>query len=267
MKKRNDNPNHSILFCLAAIAATAIACGSAPPPKPEEPAYTPRYTYPVQSSGEKIDVTVGLIAPQYGEKAKAAATPVFPGMPALPNPWEDNLGQNFRSGLRSGFNELLAAKGFNVTGPFDSLENMTFPEKKGADFILYPELDVTLSQTFDNKQTRQEGNSWSGYTSVSTCDLVLSMGGDISIVAKEPLSGEKMWIKRVEMSDAGQTFHIEGDACSGLGDLPREAQNAKGRLYQSAFEQVMSALDRYVSGEEFQMLKAQAAELREKKAY
>ena len=29
----------------------------------------------------------------------------------------------------------------------------------------------------------------------------------------------------------------------------------------------MSALDKYVSGEEFQMLKKQAAELREKKAY
>jgi len=265
MKRSKSVLNTTVLFCLTAVAVTAIACGSAPPPTPEEPAFTPSYSYSVQSSGEKIDVTVGLIAPQYGGKASSVATVAFPGMPAAPSPWEDALGRNFNSGMRSAFNELLSAKGFDVTGPFDSLENMTFPEKKGADFVLYPEIDVALSQNVESRGTGDGNRYW------NVCEVTLSIGGNILIVAKEPLSGEKMWMKRVEIvGGQAQTFNYKTESlyelCQSV-PLPRDAQNVKAKMLEDAFTTVMTALDKYVTGEEFQMLKKQAVELREKKAY
>ena len=65
----------------------------------------------------------------------------------------------------------------------------------------------------------------------------------------------------------GRCFLRPGKAAAARIPAHGDAQNAKARLYQIAFQKVMSALDKYVSGEEFQMLKKQAAELREKKAY
>jgi hypothetical protein len=38
-------------------------------------------------------------------------------------------------------------------------------------------------------------------------------------------------------------------------------------MLEGAFSTVMTAVDKYVSGEEFKVLKKQASELREKKAY
>ena len=261
---------------LATLAVVLCSCGAAPPPPPETPPYVPSYAFSATGSGGKIDVTVGLVAPQFGDQTKGAVysmgkVPIeSPGVSMQTNAWDDDLAKNFVSGLRTTFNELLSAKGFNVTGPFDSVDNMTFPEKKGADFVLYPEVDVALSQTVTLKGVVQDGNEFTGYDSKNDCELTLSIGGNVLIVVKEPLSGEKMWMKRVEIV-GGQSQTIAYKTASAdvacTAALSREGQNAKAKLLEDAFKAVMTALDKYVTGEEFQMLKTQATELREKKAY
>lgn len=238
----------SIKLSTVLILSCFIATCVPPAVAVKQTVYTPKFTYSPSSSGEKIDVTIGLVSPQFTR------------------PFEMNdVMRNYVSGIKSGFDELLSAKGFNITGPFDSVDIMTYPEKKGADLILYPEVDAYMSKKVERTGSRDDGNPWSGSRIVMLCDITLSVTGNISFIVKEPLSGEKMWIKRLEVTEPSQTFHLEGESCEG--DSSVELKNAMAKMTESTFTAVMQALDKYVNGEEFVMLKKQAAELREKKAY
>jgi len=235
-----------------------LGCASAPP-RPKAPPYEPRFGYSVPSAGQKVDVTVGLVAPQFSGDGATY-------WQASKN--DEVAGAMFR-GLRTSFNELLVAKGFNVSGPFDSVDNMTFPEKKGADFVLYPEIDVRGAVELSEIQQVQSGNSLTGYQFDYRCDAKIKMNGAVLIIAKEPLSGEKMWVKKVEVTIPDSQLTTEGDYCKpGSGAKPAEdVRTAWGKVHESMYSAVMSNLDKYVSGEEFQMLKTQAGELRAKKSY
>jgi len=160
---------------------------------------------------------------------------------------------------------LLVAKGFTVTGPFLSVQDMTFPEKKGADFVFYPEIDVNAAVKIENIGADTRFGIL-GSTVVSTCDLVLSGSGNIGVLVVEPLSGEKMWIKRIDVTVPKKAMKAEGDACTG-GKPPQALENEWAMLHEQMYNTVMKAVDRYVNGEEFQTLKRQSLELRAKKAY
>lgn len=242
----------------AVCALVFLACGGAET-RPAEPPYEPTFSYamPAQAA-EKIDVTVGIIAPQFGADAAEYGKGAKAG---------DTAVEGMVRGLRTGFEALLTAKGFNTAGPFDSLDNMTFPEKKGCDFVLYPVIDVSDGFAVANQRAVDEGNMLSGSHIVMHCDVTLRLSGVVLIEAKEPLSGEKMWIKKIDI--AGTPLQWEGrDAvCGGQKGAPQDIYNGWARAHEAMYTEVMSSLDRYVSAEEFQMLKRQAQELREKKAY
>ena len=228
----------------ALVAAVLCAgCGGAAPPPP--PAYAPTYSYKTPPAAQKIDVTVGLVAPQF----------TADGSGIRRRTQTDDTEKRFVSALRTSFDELLVAKGFNITGPFDSVDNMTYPEKKTADFVIFPELDLSASLV-----TNTLPGSY-------VCQWTVNLGGNVSLVAKEPLSGEKMWIKRVDVPNVSKNFQgpeSEWGNCE-IRPVPQKATNELLKGYEAIYAVTMQALDRYVSGEEFQVLKKQSQELRAKK--
>lgn len=245
---------------LLALAAFLASCASTASKTPVEQPYQPNYQYSVNPASEKIDVTVGIIAPQfsgggveYWKRAKEDA----------------DAGEAIRA-LRSSFESLLTSKGFNTAGPYESLDDMTFPEKKGCDFVFYPELDLdgkyVISNLRDEEQTSLAGALLGGSNILTVCDATVRLSGSVQIVAREPLSNEKMWVKRLSLTSAPQTFRASGAACGGTA-VTREINNAWKKMHEAMYQEVMRGLDQYVSAEEFQMLKRQAAELRAKKTY
>lgn len=244
------------LFTIALAAVIFAGCSAAERAAPKEPPYSPKFNYSANGSGAKIDVSVGLIAPQFeGDGQKYWATQK-----------DDDVAKGMVRGMRTSFEALLTTKGFNTSGPFDSLDNMTFPEKKGCDFVLFPAIDVDVIVKASNLHYEEEGNPLTGSSQVLYCDMVLQASGAIQIIAKEPLSGEKMWIKRIDVSPPNRSMTGRAEECQGRA-VSQELNNAWARLHEQMFVSVMKGLDSYVSPEEFQMLKRQAQELREKKAY
>jgi hypothetical protein len=240
-------------------ATLVTACGPTAPPRPTVKPYAPSFSYASQKSAQKLDIAIGVVGAEFAGMGKIY--------------WSqnrtDDVARRMVSGLRSGFNELLINKGFGVAGPYDSLENMTFPEKKGSNFVLYAELDIAATAKASNQNTDVSTNYLTGsQTTTQTCDVTFALQGDISLVVKEPLSGEKMWIKRLEVAQQSPPVEVEGHACLGVG-VPKgvAAKNAWARMHEGTFKQVMKALDKYVNGEEFLVLQRQAKELRAKKAY
>jgi hypothetical protein len=87
------------------------------------PDYQGNFGYKAASSGQKLEVSIGVVNPQFSANSLAYKTrgendPVF---------------KQLVSSLGATFNEVLIAKGFNTKGPFASLNDMTFPDKKGSD--------------------------------------------------------------------------------------------------------------------------------------
>lgn len=253
----------------------------APPPAPKN--YEPNFSYKAANTGQKLDVTVGVISPQFTDNVKLYHQ----------NFETNEIVKRTVSSLGATFNEVLVAKGFNTKGPFVSLNDMTFPEKKGSDLLLYPEFDFQVNVTAENKHAaepekpaeppKEEGSSFLGglikkdekkapaapkAPPKMVCDVSLSVSGNILFVAQEPLSGERMWIKRLDVSASPQTFPTqEGPMCDGSRDWSTEIKNAWAKAHEIVYQSSMKAFDNYVNGEEFQQLKAQSQELRQKKAY
>lgn len=243
-----------------AVAAFLASCASTASKTPIEQPYQPNYQYSVSPAAEKSDVTVGIIAPQFTGS----------GLEYWKGNKEDAAAREAIRALRSSFESLLTAKGFNTAGPYESLDDMTFPEKKGCDFVFYPELDLEGKVVISNQQTENQTSFTDallgGSSLVMVCDQTVSLSGSVQIIAREPLSNEKMWVKRFAMTGAPQTFRGSGITCGGT-VVTREVHNAWIKMHEAMYQEIMQGLDKFVSAEEFQMLKRQAAELRAKKTY
>lgn len=247
----------------ALVTATLMqACMAAAPAAPEKPVYQPNFSYAVADSGHKVDITLGIVAPQYSGD----------GVEWWKQNRADSISAAMARSLRTSFTELFTAKGFNAAGPFDSVDEMTFPEKKGCDFVLYPDFDIQIAmQTRGGVQAqpKQETKIFSFGPSASpaSCSAKLVMSGTVLLTVKEPLSGEKIWIKKVDISQPDRTLDFTDTDCIVADGTLRGARDAWAKANEDVYQTVMKSLDRYVSAELFKDFQRQSQELRAKKVY
>ncbi len=133
--------------------------------------YTPKYVY--QSAAP---------APQKQDVAIAIVNPILKGMVA------GGDGVNMLKALPSALTDLITAKGMTYRGPFEQLDTMTFPDKKGSDLALYPEIE--LEALWEVSNYRAENRGFINGSTVGVCDVKLSSKGRVSFVVIEPLSKE-----------------------------------------------------------------------------
>ena len=267
----------------ALVPIQLIGCmASAPPPKPAITPYDANFTFKSPAQGQKLGVTIGVVSPEFKPGAKMYRD----------GHKDDPVLRAMLSAMNATFNEVLVAKGFNTKGPFDSVDEMTFPDKKGSDLLLYPEFDFQVDLTAENKQQAATqpggGQSFSfpfapkpkpapggGGSTPETfrwaCDAVVAVSGNISFIAMEPLSKEKMWVKKLDVTKAKSIVSgQEGDVCAHpdmSGGWTQEVKNAWSHAHEAVFQASMKALDDFVNGEEFQRLKSQSLEIRNRKTY
>jgi hypothetical protein len=258
--------NHSNDLCCVFRIVVAVVlmqgCMAAAPAAPEKPPYQPNFTYAVADSGHKIDITLGIVAPQYSGD----------GVEWWKQNKTDGISAAMARGLRTSFTELFTAKGFNAAGPFDSVDEMTFPEKKGCDFVLYPDFDVQISMVTrggvqDQPKPETKIFSLGPSAAPSSCSAKLVMSGTILLTVKEPLSGEKIWIKKVDISQPDRMLDFTDTDCIVADGTLRGARDAWAKANEDVYQNVMKSLDRYVSVELFKDFQHQSQELRTKKVY
>jgi len=242
-----------------ALTLLLVGCASAPPPVAS---YTPRFAF-AYPGGEApaTDVTIAIVKPV--EVNAAMPLPAGSAM-AAPSPKRAQLDADFKNGIVAQLQELLGKKGFKQTGPYDDLNSMTFPDKKGSDLTLTTQLGLTLRLPPTSTEMEQGfGNQlMGGGVMVMSSRGKCAITGSVSFVMLEPLSGEKIWIKKVDLPPT------EAD-CTGKG-TPENfnvVDNGVAQLYEKAFQLVMKKAWDYLSPEEIMLLKKQSQELRAKKVY
>jgi hypothetical protein len=256
--------------------AFQFGCAGAPPPAAVVPPYEPNFAYAAPSSAQKTDITLGLVRPQFKDSS---------AMYHQKYRDDDTVKAMLRS-MDASIGEILVAKGFKTTGPFDSVNEMTFPEKKTADLLFYPEFDFTIEVKRVNPHpapAKSTGFNIPLFGSSApkkdvdpthpalVCDAVIEAVGDVNFVAAEPETDQKMLNKKLDVTSAKQTIpDQEGDFCTNSDDpsqWPIKVKNAWNLAHELVFQSSMKALNDYVNVDEMQSFKASIKEVRDKKSY
>lgn len=157
----------------------------------------------------------------------------------------------------------LIAQGFAVTDTFDSVNNMTFTQKRNTSALFTAHIKIDISEN--------------SFTTIVD-GMPVSAEGDLNAKAKlqvstvEPLSGEIVWLKSVPISDVtaalNYPYYTQLQATDVI--IPNElvsTTNSIDRLFADSAQAIVDAVNKYVSVEEFQFLNADIDKIKQIKRY
>jgi hypothetical protein len=225
--------------------------------KEETTKYIPRFTWnpPTKELAGSTDITFAVVSPSYATREQWMTMTLF---------------KDFSKYLGRNFEELLVAKGFTIKCPFESLESMTYPDKKGSDLAIYPSLELTLDisriQTMSQNHINILGPDYA--TFYQEGDVLI--GGRVNLVAIEPLSGEKMWIKNIVLED--KTVHCKSEFATreyptGLNYDDTGIYNPISHAFETYYQKILQTSWEYINTEEMAQVVKKSKEIRDKKVF
>jgi hypothetical protein len=201
----------------------------------------------------------------------------------------DPVAKGFTRSLSIDLDKLLIAKGMTVTGPFESLDAMTYPDKKNADLSLTPDLIMNVT-------VKQGGWTRNGQNLIMPVEVTVD--GSLSLVMREPLSSEKIWIKKLPFQSVTKSGQVVAKAQTlvagaNYGSLQGknkvsllELMNASGKVVvqpgeivvdgeaeamadciKDSYKPILDTVWNYINGQEVKILKEKATEVRKLKRY
>jgi len=196
--------------------------------------------------------------------------------------------KSFAGSIGEDVEARLVAKGMTTKGPF-SLSEVTYPDKKGADLTVM--INVIFDIQYTNQKFLREG-TFVGNRHGKVYSGNMSVGVKVFYYMLEPLSEEKMWIKKLDLGvqDYNYEFareqeqyvsgtHFVSDGCGGgynqttyaWRDLDTYLYDGRAKIFsdilKDAYPQVMKTANVYFDVNEMLNLKAKSQEIRERKRY
>jgi hypothetical protein len=216
-----------------------------------------------------IPVNVAVVNPYYKDAESVLTNELF-----------SSVGKGFSTSMGNDLDKILIAKGMTTTGPFPSLDEITYSEKKNAALTLAPRIFVTADIKYDSElqpTARDVGTTMERH-------FTMNITGWISFIMQEPLSGEKMWIKKLELEPVKvegveiyeATAQYRADGCGGsalVGYSPTNKKLYVGQTEAMAgalkklYPVILSQFEKYLDSEEMVQLKTKGQEIRALKVY
>jgi hypothetical protein len=264
-----------VLFCtwLGILPSCATSTNTAAPLPSSS--WGERYAYSYDLSRTErndpgsIPVNVAVVNPYYRDAEGAFTNELF-----------SSVGKGFSTSMGSDLDKILIAKGMTTTGPFPSLDEITYSEKKSAALTLAPKVFISA----DIKYTGELHPVARSVGTTMEREFTMNITGWISFIMQEPLSGEKMWIKKLELEpvkvDGVEIFEAtaqyQNSGCGGpvlVGYNPTAKKLYQGQTEAMAgalkkmYPIILSQFEKYLDGEEMVQLKAKGQEIRALKVY
>jgi len=244
------------LFSLAVL--TLGGCATTKVQKTSQP-YIPKFDFtpPAVTQNPSLQVTFALVGAKYSEDQPW--TKVFPF-------------NNFSKNLSSDLQEVLTVRGYTLRGPFSQYDEITFPDKKGCDFVLTPILDVKV-EVLNNQTVTVSKNIFSAKLNKYSQQATIHISGRVTLTIRESLSNELMSSKSIELPDT--TFMVQGEKVYGYDDLPLSEIKTTdpaiaspiGKVLEGIYRRVMQTAWDHLNPDEMAILKNQAEEIKKKKVY
>ncbi|MDP2683298.1 MAG: hypothetical protein Q8P28_10985 [Deltaproteobacteria bacterium] len=168
----------------------------APPPPPPLPVshwgdnYFYNYEPPKKLPPASIKATVIVVNPFYKDAESSLIDPIYA-----------QVGKGFSKSMGVDLDKIIIAKGMTSVGPYLTLDDVTYPDKKNADITLAPRVFITTDTKYDEwAYVYYSGkNLEDSKITVKERKFEMKIGGWVAYEMREPLSGEKMWVKKLEM--------------------------------------------------------------------
>lgn len=214
--------------------------------------YSPVFDYspPVEAKPGSADVTFAVVG--------AVGSDLIPTL------------QQFGQNMAQDFYEILTAHGYTVRGPFRTYDDMTFPDKKGSDLVLIPDLQI-IGNSSGIRWSQSFGVALLGGTAF-TGEGSLVVSGRVNLVVAESLSREKMWTKSVDIPPI--TIVVEETAMYSNSNVPLDVLMKEDGIYndvakalEAQYKTILARAYQYLDPEEMRIVKKQAQEIRSKKVY
>lgn len=245
--------DHSFNYLLLMMCVTLIVGCSAVAPQIINP--TPNFSWEPPGKEAPQNITIALVRPYFGSDAKFMSYSKDPYL------------RTFLDSIQTDLQRTLLAKGFNVTGPFENFDTMTFPNKKDAVLALMPEFVLVIDEKYTDTYRNESGSYFKMKGNIV-------MNGFIKFTVVEPISEQKIWIKKINTPE--QTEGIEVDLMySNLqkGELNQMNANKDNRqaalvnMLNRIYPEAMGKFWNYLNTEEIEMMRKDSLDARARKGY
>lgn len=251
-----------------------------------KPVYTdlfsfPRFEIPPAEKPVSIDLTTVITVPEYKDTYNqnyAGGAQVTSGGTMTTDMLK--VFKSFAGSVGEDIEAQLVAKGMTTKGPFLP-EEVTYPDKKGADLTI--ETNVIFDIHYTNHRYRRT-DYFQGGERAKVYSGTMTVGVKVYYNMLEPLSAEKMWIKKLDLGvqdytyeyGVGEERYQSGyDECGGPIYSYRETntyvydQRAKifSDILKKDYPRVMDTAWNYLNTDEMLNLKMKSREIRERKRY
>lgn len=186
------------------IAAIGFISGCVPPEVLQAPPAPPlplshwgdNYYYdfepPTKQQPASVNATIIVVNPFYKDAESALIDPIYA-----------QVGKGFSKSMGVDLDKVIIAKGMTSVGPYATLDDVTYPDKKNADITLAPRVFLTTETKYDKAEyvhyTGNRDMDEKGDAVYFQRKFELKIGGWVAYEMREPLSGEKMWVKKLEL--------------------------------------------------------------------
>jgi hypothetical protein len=166
--------------------------------------------------------------------------------------------------------KILISKGINVTDNYWNRNDMTFSQKRDSSILFYPVIQIYIDQnTVDILKSVNNGRAKKTKTVGK-----LQVRAKVELVALEPLSGEKIWLKSLPLkrkkfeTDISYEGYLKSSkniftVDSKAKNIAKEVDDLIVEIYNKVIEGVV----KYVDYEEFLLLNKDIAKIKNIKRY
>lgn len=187
--------------------------------------------------------------------------------------FESDYKARLTSAIQTTMEELISKRGFTTKGPFTTLDEINYGDKKSMYLISTPKLAISV----DSKPTSRE---CSGLVCTEKGEIQVS--ADLTFKLIEPLTGQSMMTKRIDMTNLSTPKsyikqwqnYVDPVSVAGMvakSKAPESLQDNTDKTMTEAindfYQQAMSKLDTMLSREEILSFQADIAQLKALKRF
>jgi hypothetical protein len=264
-----------VVSCILAILCFVIVACMTYRPMPSSPATYKfsGYNIPETTRPASVRFTVAIVEPAYKEAISQTYSRVV---------------KSFSGSIGTGLDQILVAKGMTTKGPYTSLDELPYPDKKNSNLTLTETVFIQAVEQADSKGARGYAQSSNTYYTNSQgrnvlCEVTsgkLTVDVWLTFELREPLSNEKMWIKRLDLGTMERSYQVgvekymyqdPGNPWVQQWRLGEEQFNTKpdalAGILNEAYPKIMNSAWIYLNTEELLKLNEKVTEIRQLKRY
>ena len=232
-------------LALACLFGCAMPQQSSPPP----PTEIPRFSFkPPSEAAARSKIVIAVIKPQTKGSLFTGNTVAGGQDMARVQMLTRQMLESAETNVRA----MIVAKGFNTLGPYESFDEMTYSDKKGASFVFIPIFNAAVDF---------QGSAWAanGATMAAQSGTVVVVG-DVDMELREPMTKELLWQKHIRLEPSSAPYMLQVrtrqpdmgsaivDAAMGVNAQPQDTRGqavtvALNHFYSAAMSKMWDHLD------------------------